>query len=87
VLATAVGGGDCWWLVVASATAANVVLPFDLMHFTIRNLSLMYEQEHMYVCCSYSHLLYVCFVVLTPCSHLFLVPQTSARYMWRGFFF
>ena len=24
------------------------------------------------------HLLYVCFAVLSPCSHLFLVPQTSA---------
>ena len=47
LVVAACGGDGCWWwrlLEVAAATAAGsiVVLPFDLMHFAILNLSLMY---------------------------------------------
>ena len=120
------GGGLCWRRLLVVATAAIVVLPFDLMHFTILNLSLMFVEYFLCLLITYNvppcsftlflfyklytrtpvytfvvlvahmtnivlfidtpwlyfavlvHLLYVCFVVLSPCSHLFLVPQTSA---------
>ena len=50
----AVGGGNCWWLVVSVATAAIVALPFDLMHFTILNLSLMYVEYSLCLLITYN---------------------------------
>jgi hypothetical protein len=56
VLATAVCGGDCWWLVavlVVVATAGNVVLPFNQMHFAILNISLMYVEYFLCLLITY----------------------------------